>query len=413
MSDDPREALAAVARDILAKRGYVGLTMKTAAAAAGVTPEVAKRYYRNREALFAAALRLPMDPATAIPTLVAPGIEGMGERLVRYTLDVLKDGDTRAELVSLARTGVNAGHAVFGLQDFLETAIVDRMASMIGVPDARMRSALITSYLLGVAMMRYGVRLEPLASASEEEVIRMVAPVIQDLLDPRKPLPGSSRPRTSGAGAPAADAARAGGPASEPRRTASAPSRQGGAAGTTARPAPTRQEVPAPRTFDPDPKATAARRAAEQAHAAADALGKDGDHGQPRTGARSTGASAPSRATSSRSPSSRSSTSGLHAPDSRTSTGATTTAGAPRTAATSAPTRATPASTAKPADRPPATSRGKPGPRTRPDSRTKPDAGTQLAPAAAAEADTEAPNSRPRHAARGDDAPGSGAGADT
>lgn len=232
MADDPREALLTVARDIIDKRGYLGLSLRTVSAAAGVTPEVARRYYRNRDQLFAAALRLPVDPTSAIPTLVAPGLEGMGERLVRFTLDLLRDPQARNEIISLVRTGATAGHAVFGLQDFLERGVVDRVAGMIGVPDARMRSALITSYLLGIAMTRYGVRLEPLASASEEEVIRMVAPVIQDLLDPRKPIPGSTRART-----------RVVAPSGVVHAPTGAPMR----------------------TFDPDPKATAAAAAAAAA----------------------------------------------------------------------------------------------------------------------------------------------------
>ena len=237
MSEDPREALLDVARDIVAKRGYVGLTMRTASAAAGVTPDVARRYYRNREALFAAAMRLPADPVSAIPTLMAPGIEGMGERLVRFTLDTLRDPQARDDIMSLARTGVSAGHAVTGLQDFIEVGVLDRIAGMIGVPDARMRSALITSYLMGVAIMRYGVRLEPLASASDEEVIRMVAPVIQDLLDPRHPIPGSARSRSEA-----------------PTTTSSAH--------------PTEQPRGTTRTFDPDPAATRAKRASELAREA-------------------------------------------------------------------------------------------------------------------------------------------------
>ena len=241
MSDDPREALLAVAREIIAKRGYVGLSMRTASAAAGVTEDVARRYYRNRDSLFAAAMRLPVDPVSAIPALMAPGIEGMGERLVRFTLDTLRDPAARDDLISLARTGVSAGHAVTGLQEFIEIGVVDRVAGMIGVPDARMRSALITSYLLGVATMRYGVRLEPLASASDEEVIRMVAPVIQDLLDPRRPIPGSARARARSAAPPTG-------------------SGQAPAAGQRAR------------KFDPDPAATraaeASRLAAEAARAA-------------------------------------------------------------------------------------------------------------------------------------------------
>lgn len=215
-----------MARDIVERRGYLGLTMRTASAAAGITPEVARRYYRNRDSLFAAAMRLPVDPVSAIPALMAPGIEGMGERLVRFTLETLRDPAAREDLVSLARTGASAGHAVTGLQDFIEIGVVDRVAAMIGVPDARMRSSLITSYLMGVAIMRYGVRLEPLSSAGEEEVVRMVAPVIQDLLDPRHPIPGSRRSRTH---QPMADPS--GPPAAGTRR----------------------------RTFDPDPAATRAR----------------------------------------------------------------------------------------------------------------------------------------------------------
>ncbi|HSO05063.1 MAG TPA: hypothetical protein VLQ92_11325 [Candidatus Limnocylindrales bacterium] len=238
MSDDPREALLAVAREIVAKRGYVGLSMRTASAAAGVTEDVARRYYRNRDSLFAAAMRLPVDPVSAIPALMAPGIEGMGERLVRFTLDTLRDPEAREDLMSLARTGVSAGHAVTGLQEFIEIGVVDRVAGMIGVPDARMRSALITSYLLGVATMRYGVRLEPLASASDEEVIRMVAPVIQDLLDPRRPIPGSARAR-----------ARSGSSATGSAQTA--------------------HTAPRARTFDPDPAATRAAEAARLAALAA------------------------------------------------------------------------------------------------------------------------------------------------
>jgi AcrR family transcriptional regulator len=235
VSDDTGERLLEVAREILANRGYVGLSMKTAAAAAGVTPDVARRYYRNRDALLTAALRLPVDPSTALPTLLAPGIEGMGERLVRFTFDLLSDPTAREQLMSLARTGVAAGHATAGLQDIIEHSIVDRLATIIGVPDARMRSALISSYLLGVAMNRYALRVEPLASAGEEEVIRMVAPVIQDLLDPRKPLPGHDRSHrdVKPASAPAQP---------KPEETAAA--------------APARV-----RTFDPDPAATARRLA--------------------------------------------------------------------------------------------------------------------------------------------------------
>ncbi len=67
--------------------------------------------------------------------------------------------------------------------------MVDRLAGVVGIPDARMRASLISAHLVGLGTVRYIVRLEPLASAPEEQVIRIYAPLVQDLLDPKKPLP--------------------------------------------------------------------------------------------------------------------------------------------------------------------------------------------------------------------------------
>ena len=71
------------ARTAFAARGYTHTTVKSVAAAAGVAPGVVTSLYRNKERLFAAAMRLPFDPATAVPEMIAPGLDGMGDRLVR------------------------------------------------------------------------------------------------------------------------------------------------------------------------------------------------------------------------------------------------------------------------------------------------------------------------------------------
>ena len=55
-----------------------------------------------------------------------------------------------------------------------------------------MRGALITAYVAGIMVTRYVVRVEPLASAQDDDVVAMVAPVIQRLVDPRTPLTGAS-----------------------------------------------------------------------------------------------------------------------------------------------------------------------------------------------------------------------------
>ncbi len=189
--DPIRDAALAAARSAFAARGYARTTYKGIAAAAGIAPAVLRKYYDSKGDLFAAAVRLPTDPASAIPTLLAPGIDGLGERLVRFTLDTLGDQEVREDLMAMIRAGASAAQVTKSLQSYLEVNVVDRIVTAVGVPDARMRVALISSYLVGIAAGRYLMRIEPLASAPEEQVVRMVSPTIQALLDPRVPLPGS------------------------------------------------------------------------------------------------------------------------------------------------------------------------------------------------------------------------------
>ena len=191
---DPRGALLDAARSAFGASGYARTTMKGVAAAAGVAPEVLRRYYRSKGDLFAAALRLPTDPSSAVPALLAPGVEGLGDRLVRLMLDILDDPQVRSDLMAMMRSGGAVYSSTRSLQEFVESAVVDRVVSAIGVPDARMRGSLITAYLLGIATSRYVLRIEPLASADDEHVVRMVGPVVQSLLDPRVPL---AAPRSS------------------------------------------------------------------------------------------------------------------------------------------------------------------------------------------------------------------------
>jgi AcrR family transcriptional regulator len=192
-SDDITKQVLDAARAAYARRGYLNTTLKGVAAAAGVAPDVVRRYYDNREALFVAAMRLPFDPAMSIAQLMAPGIDGLGERMVRVTLRLLDDPETRDQLAEMVRDGAGASRATASLREFLEAEVVDRAAVLLGVPDARMRVTLATSYLLGIASMRYVLKLEPIASATEDEIVRLVAPAVQMALT--TPTTPSGKPR--------------------------------------------------------------------------------------------------------------------------------------------------------------------------------------------------------------------------
>ena len=187
------------ARDAFMASGYARTTIKSVAAAAGVAPTVVTNLYNNKEALFAAAMALPFDPQRAIPALIAPGIDGMGERIVRSTFQLVADEKIRADLSKAAGavqgasstkfSGVDIFAVIKPLSDYFQTAVIDRVLVAVGIPDARLRGALISANLSGIIAYRYFLQVEPLATMSEDQVVALVAPMIQDLLDPTKPLP--------------------------------------------------------------------------------------------------------------------------------------------------------------------------------------------------------------------------------
>jgi AcrR family transcriptional regulator len=199
-ASDVAGAVTAAARSLFVSRGYARTTMKSVATAAGVAPSIVSSMYRNKEQLFTAAMHLPFDPIRAIPLLVAPGLDGMGERIVRLALGVMSDDQVRKDagsVVDAARGFLDTppdGAAIGSLRaisGFVQEEVIDRALAAAGVSDARMRGALVSAYLAGVLSTRYVVRLEPLASASDDDVVALVGPVIQQLIDPTVPLPAA------------------------------------------------------------------------------------------------------------------------------------------------------------------------------------------------------------------------------
>ena len=180
------------ARAAYASRGYLGTTLKGVAAAAGVAPDVLRRYFDNREALFAAAMRLPFDPVSSINGLIAPGIEGLGERLARVTLRLLDDDDTRLQLQQLLGPEGQSLSSVKVIREFLESEVVDRVAAVLGVRDARLRVNIAIAHLVGAVAARYVLEVEPFASANEDAFVALVAPAMQKALTTPVPTRGAA-----------------------------------------------------------------------------------------------------------------------------------------------------------------------------------------------------------------------------
>jgi hypothetical protein len=68
------------------------------------------------------------------------------------------------------------------IRGFIAEALVGRVASVLELPDPELRATLVGSQLVGLAIARYLLRIEPLASADTATVSSWVAPTIQRYL---------------------------------------------------------------------------------------------------------------------------------------------------------------------------------------------------------------------------------------
>ena len=173
-----REKVLAAARTQFGRLGYEAATIRGIARTARVDPKLVLHYFESKEGVFKAAMEFPFDPAEAIPQLLAPGVDGLGERLVRFFIGVW-DSPAGARAHALVRSVVASEDAAALMRDFVRREVLARVAESLNVPDPQLRAALAASQLVGVAMLRYVVKVEPMVSATPTQLAAWIGPTLQ------------------------------------------------------------------------------------------------------------------------------------------------------------------------------------------------------------------------------------------
>ncbi|MEU7872737.1 TetR family transcriptional regulator [Dactylosporangium sp. NPDC049140] len=188
-NQDTREAILAAARTAFAERGFDGASIRQIASTAGVDPALVHHYFGAKDQLFLATMNAPIDPGELLPPVFEPGIDGVGERLVRAFLGIW-DSPAGTPVVALVRSAMQHDWSARMLREFLVSQILRRAARALDLDpaEAPKRAALVASQMIGIGILRYILKLEPLASMPPEEVVSNVAPTIQRYL--ADPLPG-------------------------------------------------------------------------------------------------------------------------------------------------------------------------------------------------------------------------------
>lgn len=104
------------------------------------------------------------------------------ERLLRSFLGLCENPRTRQGVLRLVRSSVGSARAGRALYKVLNRTVVNPAARATGVQASALRLELVAGQLVGLAMMRYVVQVEPVASAPAEEIVRQFAPAVRATL---------------------------------------------------------------------------------------------------------------------------------------------------------------------------------------------------------------------------------------
>ena len=181
-AEDTRGRILAAARDAFAARGFEGTSMRAVASAAGVDPALVHHYFGTKQRLFVAASQFPVDVHALVPAIMAGPRDGLGERFVSTVVGLWERPEVRPLVLGIVRSATTDEVAAGMLRAILAEGPMRAIAEALGTPDAAARASLAGSQLVGMALARYVVRLEPIASMTPAELGAAIGPTIERYL---------------------------------------------------------------------------------------------------------------------------------------------------------------------------------------------------------------------------------------
>lgn len=177
-ADARAQIVAAASAEFLA-HGYDAASMRGIARRAGVDPALVHHYFGDKADLFAETVSSPIRPDRIVREVLQGPRESIGVNLVTAALTAMETGKARDRIITLIRTALGHDFAATMLRQFLTREVIGRIAAELDVDDAELRATAVASQLIGIFMVRYGVRIEPLATTPIAEVARRIGPVVQ------------------------------------------------------------------------------------------------------------------------------------------------------------------------------------------------------------------------------------------
>jgi len=120
--------------------------------------------------------------STLVPFRPEP-VEEFPERLVRRFLELCESPRTRRRVLRLVRGSVDSRRVGRRLDRVINRIVLSPVARSFRIDASAVRMELVAAQLIGVAMMRYVLEIEPVASLSVDDVVARMGPAVRAVLE--------------------------------------------------------------------------------------------------------------------------------------------------------------------------------------------------------------------------------------
>jgi AcrR family transcriptional regulator len=182
-NQDTKQSILDAARAVFAERGFDKASIRAIATEAKVDPALVHHYFGTKEKLFLASMNSPINPGELVPKALEGPRDQAGERLVRLVLSVW-DSPAGSAALAMFRSALSNEWTARLLREFVITQILRKAVAELTMDpaEAPMRSALLATQIAGLVTIRYVLKIEPVASAPAESLVKAIAPNVQRFL---------------------------------------------------------------------------------------------------------------------------------------------------------------------------------------------------------------------------------------
>jgi AcrR family transcriptional regulator len=176
-----REAVLAAAKERFATEGYEKTTLRAIADDAHVDPSMVLYLFGSKAELFRESLRLLLDPDLLVAALrgTADDEPDIGTRMVRTYLRIWEAPESGPTMVVMLQSATSNPDAHEAFRSFMQNYVLTAVSGVLGGDEqARLRATLAASQLVGTAVLRYVMKVPPLATLSGDELVRVIAPTV-------------------------------------------------------------------------------------------------------------------------------------------------------------------------------------------------------------------------------------------